>query len=189
MADVLNRSTMTFIKSVNTPDYDPAEWLINPDLSAVAGVPVKYWKIDANDNVVEMTQAEKDAVDSSLLPSVQQELIKQIDAEAENRIHNGQGFEWPPTSGQYFSLSANAQTKWVGLMVSKDFLTYPLVVPTSDDNVFYSVADATEAQNMYLTASDTIKTLLGEATTAKQNVKAATTIADAQAAADAYLNS
>lgn len=35
MADVLNRITREFIQSANTPDYPVADWIHNPDLSAV----------------------------------------------------------------------------------------------------------------------------------------------------------
>lgn len=62
MADVLNRTTKQFLRSVNTPEYDPADWIVNPDLAAVAGVHRKYWKIDG-DTVLEMSTAEKQAVD------------------------------------------------------------------------------------------------------------------------------
>ncbi len=64
MADVVNKTTLQHLRSVNTPDFPTADWLINPDLSAVAAVPNKYWKIVAG-SVVEMTQAEKDAVDAA----------------------------------------------------------------------------------------------------------------------------
>lgn len=43
MADVINRTTNEFRKSVNTPDFDEADWLINPDLSDVSDVPNQYW--------------------------------------------------------------------------------------------------------------------------------------------------
>lgn len=65
MASVLNRQTKQFIRSVNTPDFDPTEWLINPDLSAVSDVEKKYWKIGKN-SVSEMTEQEKAAVDLDL---------------------------------------------------------------------------------------------------------------------------
>lgn len=44
MSNVLNKTTTPadYRLSVNTPDYDPAEWFIDPDVSAVAGVPMKY---------------------------------------------------------------------------------------------------------------------------------------------------
>ncbi len=64
MADVVNRTTVEYLRSVNTPDYPTADWLINPDLSALAAVEQKYWKV-VGETVVEMTQPEKDAVDAA----------------------------------------------------------------------------------------------------------------------------
>ena len=64
MASVLNRTTKEYLPSVNTPEYAPATWLINPDLSAVAGVPSKYWKL-TGDAVSEMSVGEKAAVDAA----------------------------------------------------------------------------------------------------------------------------
>lgn len=56
-----------YLRSVNTPDYTGnANALIDPDLSAVQAVPIKYWKRSGS-SVVEMTQAEKDAVTTSEL--------------------------------------------------------------------------------------------------------------------------
>lgn len=65
MADVVNRITKEFILSVNTPDYPVEDWIINPDLTAVEGIPQKYWKI-IGDTIVEMNQSEKDAVDLNI---------------------------------------------------------------------------------------------------------------------------
>lgn len=53
---------MIFRESVNTPEFDNDEWIINPDLSAVIGVPRKYWKLVENE-IVEMTAEEKAIVD------------------------------------------------------------------------------------------------------------------------------
>jgi hypothetical protein len=64
MADVVNRTTRVHLRSVNTPDYPASEWIINPDLSAVAGVPTRYWLISGN-TVTEMTPAQKAAVDAA----------------------------------------------------------------------------------------------------------------------------
>ena len=64
MADVLNRTTKEYRRSVNTPDYPAGTWIINPNLSAVVGVDRKYWQING-DSVSEMSQAEKDAVDAA----------------------------------------------------------------------------------------------------------------------------
>lgn len=67
MATALNRVTMQYRKSINTPEFenDP-DWIINPDLSAVNGVPQKYWKLNSNDQVVEMNATEKAEVDQKM---------------------------------------------------------------------------------------------------------------------------
>lgn len=67
MAIVLNRTTKKLLFSVDTPEYDNADWVINPDLSAVANINKLYWKIN-NDVVTEMNKAEKDAADIINLP-------------------------------------------------------------------------------------------------------------------------
>jgi hypothetical protein len=50
MAHVFNRTTGQFLRSVNTPDFDVADWVINPDLVATVGQPVKYWFITGATN-------------------------------------------------------------------------------------------------------------------------------------------
>lgn len=72
MADVIHRTTLRFLPSVNEPDYPEPTWKWNPDMTAVAGVPQIYWKAPADWDVVnagpvEMTQPEKDAVDAAIL--------------------------------------------------------------------------------------------------------------------------
>lgn len=69
MSDVLNRHSLQILTSVNTPDYDPVDWVINPDLSPVAGVSPDFWVLEG-DTLREMTQAEKDAQAAAQLPAV-----------------------------------------------------------------------------------------------------------------------
>jgi hypothetical protein len=66
MAAVLNRISKVYIPSANTPDYPVAEWIINPDMSAVEGFPSQYWII-TGDIVTLMDQAQRDAVDAQAL--------------------------------------------------------------------------------------------------------------------------
>lgn len=63
MSDVLNRATKQYLKSVNTPEFSEADWVINPDISAVKDIPAKYWKI-TGDAVSEMSPEEKAYVDA-----------------------------------------------------------------------------------------------------------------------------
>lgn len=67
MADVLHRQTLELRRSVNTPDFPSEDWAINPDLSAVANVAQRYWKL-TGDVVSEMSTEEKAAVDAALAP-------------------------------------------------------------------------------------------------------------------------
>lgn len=55
--------TPQYLTSVHTPDYssDP-DMLVNPDISQVQNVPIKYWKRVGN-QVKEMIIAEKAALD------------------------------------------------------------------------------------------------------------------------------
>jgi len=67
MANVLHktRDPTDYRVSVNTPDFPVVDWFINPDVSAVAVISRRYWKRPLADPVLEMTQAEKDAVDAA----------------------------------------------------------------------------------------------------------------------------
>jgi len=85
MANALNRNTLEHKRSVHSPDFDPTDWIINPNLLAVTGVPKKYWRI-SGDTVSEMTQVEKDAVDAGLLAAAKSARITQLQAEATEQI-------------------------------------------------------------------------------------------------------
>jgi hypothetical protein len=61
MANVFHRASGAYLLSVNTPDYPPEQWLINPVLPD--GVPWKHLKV-VGDSVVEMTDQEKALVDN-----------------------------------------------------------------------------------------------------------------------------
>ena len=72
MATVLNRTTGLAVpyrkdlrRSVNTPDFPTADWIVNPDLSAVAGFDSVYWDITA-DTVTLVDQATRDARDAEI---------------------------------------------------------------------------------------------------------------------------
>ena len=64
MANVLNRTTKEFRRSVNTPDFPVENWIINPDLSSLIETDSKYWVIEG-DTVRDMTDVEKDVVDAN----------------------------------------------------------------------------------------------------------------------------
>lgn len=68
MASVFHRTDGRFLASVHTPNYDAANWIINPDLSAVTNEPVRYWIIDppGSDTIRAATAAEKLSIDAAI---------------------------------------------------------------------------------------------------------------------------
>lgn len=62
MANVVNKTTMQYLKSVDTPKYPTEDWWINPELP---NCEQKYWK-NKNGNLAEMTQQEKDDKDAEI---------------------------------------------------------------------------------------------------------------------------
>lgn len=67
MATVLHRASLRLVEGAALDDYSPVEWIHNPDLSAVEGVPDYYWKIQGND-VLAMDAGERAAVDALRMP-------------------------------------------------------------------------------------------------------------------------
>ena len=79
MATVLNRTTKQLIASANTPDYPIAQWIIEPDLSAVSGFSSKYWTI-TGDSVTLMSTSQRDTVDAADLSAARDAQAAQLDA-------------------------------------------------------------------------------------------------------------
>jgi hypothetical protein len=96
MATVINRSTRELRQSVNTPDYPPSEWIVNPTVPACDP---KYWVIDG-DTVREMTDAEK-------LPTRKQERLAELAAWFASTLAEGL-----TVSGVRLAASEAAQNKW-----------------------------------------------------------------------------
>lgn len=66
MATVVNKTTLQVIKSVNTPEYDPSEWLINPD---IPDAPKRHWKV-SGDNLTLKTASQIASADAEWLSQV-----------------------------------------------------------------------------------------------------------------------
>jgi hypothetical protein len=180
MATVLNRTSLELIESVNTPDYSTQDWVINPDLSPVSGVPVKYWKL-AGDVLSEMSQAEKDTQDATDLPTLKQTRYAEIDARTDELI--AAGFTY---ASKQFSLSLASQNKMMGTHQVKDdpALTYPVEWNTIDDTDSYSIADAADLDAFYLQALGTVRAHLDSGTSLKNSIRAAADTAAVDAVVD-----
>lgn len=82
MGDYVHRTTKSYLRSVS-PNALPeplANYIEEPDLSNVVGIPSMYWIIDG-DTISEMSQGEKDAVDAAIISASR-------DAEIQAEIDN-----------------------------------------------------------------------------------------------------
>lgn len=95
-----------------------------------------------------------------------------------------QGFEYPASSGNIFSLSQNAQINISALNQSRDELSYPIIYNTIDDVNEYNVIDVTDMHNMYLTALATKKASIDSGSALKAQVRAAVDRAEVDAVID-----
>ncbi len=180
MMNVLNRTTLEYIKSANEAIYPTASWIHDPDMSSVSGVPSRYWKI-VGDAVQEMTAAEKD---SNHLTTVQQEKMAEIDVHTTELILGG--FEYPASSGGYFSLSMEAQSNLEGLHQVRDdtSIAYPVEWNHIDNADKLSLADSDAVSAFYLTALGVVRGHRDSGTSLKDQVRAATTVAAVEAISD-----
>lgn len=183
MANVLNRTSKQYRTSVHTPDFPDTDWVINPDISALGSVPAKHWKINPDDTVVEMTQAEKDAVDNDpgALTALKAQRYTQIDKRTVVLIMAGHTF-----ASKQFSLSENAQRYVGGLKQAVDatLLTPPLDVTTLDDDT-HTLADAAAVDAFYGNALAAVKAHLDSGRALKKQIFDAAT----KAAVDAVVDS
>ena len=86
MGNVLHRQTKVYLTSVNTPDYDPADWLVNPSLPD--GVPPERWVVDG-DTVRGPNPQEAAAFDAADLQAAKRAKIAAIDARTSEIVQSG----------------------------------------------------------------------------------------------------
>lgn len=80
MANVLSRTPpYQYLRSVNDPDYDVADWIFNPDMSATVGFAPRYWTV-TGDIVSVVDQAARDAIDAAALEARKDSIADELDA-------------------------------------------------------------------------------------------------------------
>lgn len=101
--------------------------------------------------------------------------VNAIDERTDALIASGFSF-----ASKQFSLSLFSQNKIIGTHQIKDdaALVYPIRWNTLDDEDAIEIADATQLDGFYKTALGTIRARLDSGTALKDQVRAATTIAD-----------
>ena len=192
MGNVLNRETLVILYSVNTPDYDPTYWVINPDLTILETVPMHYLKL-VGDTLTEMTLEEKAAVDAAELLAEKNRVIPLVCQKREHKIDTGQ-VEYPESSGQYLSISDEDQSRWLGWDAiggkwAALGMSYPFRVHSRDGSTYTDITRAQDFTSVVEAIWVKITELFTEAETVIQNIRAATTLQGVADASSTYLAS
>ena len=74
MSIVVHKITLQVKYSVNTPEYDPTEWLIDPD---IPDAPKRYWIVEGDD-LREATEEEKGPIDVEYLAQQKEQRIQEL---------------------------------------------------------------------------------------------------------------
>jgi hypothetical protein len=184
MSRVIHKTTKQIIE--NASCFEPTEgvirfddtddWAINPDTSAVDGTSTAFWKYDAPTNCFTPTEgAERTDADAIALEAAKEAKIEQIEARTQWLLNN-YGYEFPPGSGQRFSLSVQTCIMLNGLIIAKDVAPYPVRWNTIDQKSVFEIPSAEVVGQFYMTAFGTYKALQDSGTDLKNAIRACTSI-------------
>ena len=163
MGIAIHRTTRAIHNSVSTPDYDPVEWFTlsgaveadGPaleDFAALHAVPHQYWKFqDDPKRLLEMSDAEKAAVDEADFEALRTAKIAGIDQRTSDLIDNGFSFNNSEGGVSRFSLSIAGQMNLTNMLMIRDsgLLVYPVLYASKDDKTFASLANASDVVAFY----------------------------------------
>jgi hypothetical protein len=90
-----------------------------------------------------------------MITRLRQDFYERVDARTRELI--GGGFEYPVTSGQFFSLSAEAQRKWTAMYTARNLVSYPVFVVTADEQTTVELSEATDVQDFFTQMVNTVR--------------------------------
>jgi hypothetical protein len=171
-------------KPAGIPDIWPAE-VATVDDDAVVDSPYLLMTPQEYDDYRALHRSAYDAwVDATSLSTIKAAKFAAIDERTVDLIRRG--FEFPPGSGQRFSLSNEAQSLLLGAYQSRNdpLFTYPISWNTLDDSGVLEIPDAETLHLFYLQATGTVRARRDSGTALKSQVRAATTTAEVAAVED-----
>lgn len=65
---IVEGRVLRYLRSVNTPDYYGKQYIIQPNISHLTEVPMRYWKCEKDRTIIEMTAKEKQDLDTAMTP-------------------------------------------------------------------------------------------------------------------------
>ena len=183
--NVVIEESLGSIKRWGCCDYSPTLAAGEAQLAVESFAPLatldrQYAKVSAG-AIVEMTQAEQDAVDAARLPELKVAKSAAIDARTAELI--AQGFAY---DGEVFSLSLCAQSNLEGIYPVRNEagVSWPIQWSTLDNAAVYSIPDAAAFEAFYFAALGTKRARLDSGNALKAQVAAAASKAEVDAVED-----
>ena len=130
--------------------------------------------------------AEVAAWDPALLDRAKDDIFRKVDVETQRRIDAG--FEYPASSGKFFSLGHEGQLNLLAMHVRAAVITYPHLMLTIDSRDSHLVLTAVDALAMVEAGLAAKEAVLAGGRSVKVNVLAAVDLAAAEAAAATWLS-
>lgn len=180
-------SSHTYPRTLTAAGYDLGdalfaknvrEALLNHTISIACSGPECVVKAEPDLSAAEVAALDEVVAAISPWDILKKTRFKEVDVRTGELID--QGFEFPPTSGNIFSLSDHAQKNLLGMktMMTDPLFTYPVKWNTRDDSSVYSILDEATAALFYATAVGTMRSHLDSGTAIKNQIRAATTEAE-----------
>lgn len=188
-------SSYTYERSFISNEWDTNISLLAREIKA--DLPNRTFKVVANGSVIvvsfedDLTESEISTLNSRVLThqSVNQILekaklkkLKSIDFRTSELFD--EGFEFPPQSKVFFSLSSNSQNTLLGLNAAREAIQYPINYNSKDDKGKQVIPNSESAHSFFLTAVATVKAFLDSGTALKDQVREATNIFELNAITD-----
>jgi hypothetical protein len=113
------------------------------------------------------------------LDEAKAEAFERIDARTDELFASG--FEF---NGHRYSLTNEAQSRFLTMLITKDLIGYPIVYNSIDDTYQLEIGSAAETQAFVFTALGTGRAYLDSGTALKDAVRQAATVEDVSAVVD-----
>ncbi len=180
MGTVLHRTTKEIRRSINTPDYPPADWLVNPDLSAVEGHPDSRWIVDG-DAVRLPNESELPAIEAAELAAAKAEKMEAINAKTAALIEAGS----VTVNGVAISTALTNQVSLqaIDTLVGKGIATYPQPI-SATDGTQYAITSQADMDRIGGIVATFVMTKKAQGRTLRAQVLACTTAAQVEAVED-----
>lgn len=180
MANWLHRSTKQYRLSSDPPLAEQADWICNPDMSAVAGETSDAWIVDG-DTVRLPTEQEWVPINAARLAAAKSAKLQAIDSRTASLISNGSVL----VNGESISTSLEAQVSMQGIraLVAEGKMTLPRTV-SATGGYSYTIESTADLARIGALMGAFVETKKAAGRALRSAVLAAETVAEVDAVVD-----